>query len=568
MVKRMLQKAALACVCVFWGQICFAQSWVQVEAQPSETRAIERAQDYAQRLQDVNAFRIGSNWHAIAIGPFATEDGARSRLLELRAARAVPSDSFVSDGRNFRDRVYGTGIAVAPTQPSLPTEPLPQLEPGEETVEQARRNERNLDRAERELVQTALKWDGFYNSIIDASFGAGTRRAMAAWQEANGFEPTGILTTLQRRELTGAYQEAVSSLQIAPVVDTEAGIEIDLPTGLVKFGRYEAPFVHYDPSTDDGVRVVLISQSGDESTLTALYDIIQTLEITPLGAETNLGRQSFTIEGQSSKINAHIFARRADDAIKGFALIWPAGDTKRYRLALSAMQASFRTTDAVLPDTAGGGVQDVDLMAGLEIRRADRTRSGFYIDSAGTVLTTLDAVQNCTRITLDGDIDAEVSAEDPSVGLALLRPVQPLSPLSVARLAAAQPRIQSDVAVAGYSYGGLLSAPSITFGTLADLKGLDGDDRVQRLSIMSEPGDAGGPVFDSSGVVLGMLLDREEGARQLPEDVAFAADAPILVEFLAANGVTPSAADPGQTIAPEDLTLLAADLTVLVSCWN
>ena len=207
-------------------------------------------------------------------------------------------------------------------------------------------------------------------------------------------------------------------------------------------------------------------------------------------------------------------------------------------------------------------------MAGLEIRRADRTRSGFYIDSAGTVLTTLDAVQNCTRITLDGDIDAEVSAEDPSVGLALLRPVQPLSPLSVARLAAAQPRIQSDVAVAGYSYGGLLSAPSITFGTLADLKGLDGDDRVQRLSIMSEPGDAGGPVFDSSGVVLGMLLDREEGARQLPEDVAFAADAPILVEFLAANGVTPSAADPGQTIAPEDLTLLAADLTVLVSCWN
>lgn len=568
MVIRMLQKTAIVILCLVWGQLALAQSWVQVEAQPSATSALDRAQAYAERLRDVNAFRIGTNWHAVVIGPFATEDEARLRLLELRAARAVPSDSFVSDGRNFRDRVFGTGIAVASPQATTPTAPLPQLEPGEETPEEARRGERNLDRDDRALLQTALKWEGFYSSVIDAAFGPGTRRAMAAWQEANGYEPTGILTTLQRRELTGAYGEAVASLRLAPVIDEDAGIEIELPTGIVKFARYEAPFVHYDSTTDDGVRVVLISQSGDESTLAALFDIIQTLEITPLGADASIGRQSFTIEGQSSKFNSHIFARRAGDSVKGFALIWPAGDMKRYRLALDAMQSTFRTTDAVLPDTAGGGFQDIDLMAGLDIRRADRTRSGFYIDSSGTVLTTLEAVQQCTRITLDEDTDAEVLAEDAAMGLALLRPVTSLAPLSVARLAAVQPRIQSDIAVAGYSFGGLLSAPSLTFGTLADLKGLDGDDRVQRLSITSEEGDAGGPVFDGSGVVLGMLLDSVEGTRQLPDDVAFAADAPVIVEFLSANGVTPAAADPGEQMAPEDLTLLAADLTVLVSCWN
>lgn len=568
MVTRMLQKAALVILCAIWGQMALAQSWVQVEAQPSARSALERAQDYAERLRDVNAFRIGSNWHAVVIGPFANEDEARLRLQELRAARAVPSDSFVSDGRNFRDRIFGTGIAVASPQPATPTAPLPQLEPGEETPEEARRGERGLNRDDRALLQTALKWEGFYSSVIDASFGPGTRRAMAAWQEANGYEPTGILTTLQRRELTGAYGEAVASLRLAPVIDENAGIEIELPTGLVKFARYEAPFVHYDPVTDDGVRVVLISQSGDESTLAGLFDIIQTLEITPLGADASIGRQSFTIEGQSSKVSTHIFARRAGNSVKGFALIWPAGDMKRYRLALAAMQSTFRTTDAVLPDMAGGGVQDIDLMAGLEIRRADRTRSGFYIDSAGTVLTTQEAVQQCSRITLDGEVDAEVVAEDAAMGLALLRPVQSLAPLSVARLAAAQPRIQSDIAVAGYSYGGLLSAPSVTFGTLADLKGLDGDERVQRLSVTSEESDAGGPVFDGTGVVLGMLLDSVEGARQLPDDVAFAADAPVIVEFLSANGVTPAAADPGEQMAPEDLTLLAADLTVLVSCWN
>ncbi len=567
MVKRVLQKAAALFLGLIWAQMALAQqTWVQVEALPSATRALERAEAYAQRFQDINAFRTGSTWHVIAIGPFNTPDEARLRLLELRAARAIPSDSFVSDGRSFRDRIFGTGIANA--APTTPSEPAPVLEPGEETPAEARRSERTLDRSERELLQTALKFEGFYNSIIDASFGPGTRRAMADWQRANGYEPTGILTTLQRRELIVAYQSVQASLGVAPYVDTRAGIEIDLPLNMVTFDRYESPFVHFEPSGEDTAKVVLISQSGGDATLTALFDIMQTLEIAPLGSDAQLGRQSFTIDGRNGEIISHIFARRAGEAVKGYALIFSADDEKRFRIALSAMQTSFRTTTDVLPDNAGGGEQNIDLMSGLEIRRADKTRSGFYIDSSGSVLTTSDAVRQCSRITLDGDVEAELVAEDPQLGLAMLQPVESLAPLSVARLAAAQPRIQSDIAIAGYSFGGLLSAPSITFGTLADVKGLDGNESVQRLSVSSEPGDAGGPVFDASGVVLGMLLAPSDGARQLPDDVAFAADAPVLVEFLSANGVTPAAADPGDTLAPEDLTLLAADLTVLVSCWN
>lgn len=567
MVVRMLQKAAVLFLGLIWAQLAYAQSWVQVEAQPGAARALERAEAYAQRLPDVNAFRTGTTWHVIAIGPFATPDEARRRLLELRGARAVPSDSFVSDGRTFRDRIFGTGIAAAAPQAD-PADPAPVLEPGEETPAEARRSERNLNRDERALLQTALKSEGFYNSVIDASFGPGTRRAMSDWQQANGYEPTGILTTLQRRELIDGYQSVQASLGIAPLIEETAGIEIELPLNMLRFDRYESPFVHFAPTGDDEVRLVLISQSGGEATLTALYDIMQTLEIAPIGSEAKLGRQSFTIDGANDKIVSHIFARRAGDAVKGYALVWPADDMRRFRMVLSAMQSSFRTTTPVLPDNAGGGVQDIDLLSGLEIRRADRTRSGFYIDSSGTVLTTGEAVEACTRITLDGDVDAEVVAQQAPLGLALLRPVQSLAPLSVARLAAAQPRIQSDIAIAGYSFGGLLTAPSVTFGTLADLKGLDGDERVQRLSVASEPGDAGGPVFDASGIVLGMLLDPTEGARQLPSDVAFAAHAPVLVEFLSANGVTPAAADPGEMMEPEDLTMLAADLTVLVSCWN
>ena len=563
----MLQRFAAVVFCIFLTGLAHAQSWVQVEAQPGAARAIERAEAYADILPDVNAFRTGTTWIAIALGPFATEDDARLRLLELRAQRLIPSDSFVSDGRTFGERVFGTGIAaIVPERPALPA---PVLTPGEETPAEARQNERNLTREDRALVQTALRFEGFYNSVIDAAFGPGTRRAMSDWQAANGYEATGILTTLQRRELIDGYQAVIASLGLAPVVDGTAGIEIELPTAMVAFDRYEAPFAHYEPVTEDGVKVVLISLTGDATTLAAYFDILQMLEAVPTDGPRSLGRESFTIEGRNDRIQSHTYARLAGDAVKGFSLIWPAGDEKRFRMALDAMAASFRTNENILPDAMGSGVQNIDLLSGLEIRRPEKSRSGFYISRDGSVLTTSSAVRQCNRITLDQDVEADIVAELEPLGLALLRPRQTLAPLSVARLAVEEPRLQSDVAVSGYSFGGMLTAPTLTFGTLSDLKDLNGDTQVQRLSITSEPGDAGGPVLAGSGAVVGMLLERgQDDGRQLPEDVAFAADAPVLVEFLSANGVTPAATDIGTTIPPEDLTVLAADLTVLVSCWN
>ncbi|MDJ0637666.1 MAG: trypsin-like peptidase domain-containing protein [Paracoccaceae bacterium] len=565
----MLQKAAAVFLLIVFAGTATAQSWVQVESQPGTRQAIARAEAYARILPNVSAFRTGPRWHAIVLGPFATEGEARRRLQELRAQRLVPNDSYVADGSTFGTRVFsseGTTTALAPTP--VPAAPAPVLEPGEETEAEARRSERNLTREDRALIQMALKFEGFYASVIDAAFGPGTRRAMAEWQEAAGFEPTGVLTTLQRRDLVDGYNAVISSLSIAPVVDEQAGIEIELPTAMVKFDRYDAPFAHYEPNSPDNVKVVLISLEGGTTTLAAFYDIMQTLEAVPTDGERSLGRESFTIEGISDTIRSHTYARRAGDAVKGFSLIWPAGDDKRFNLALEAMRASFRTTDAILPDNAGTGVQDIDLLSGLEIRRPILGQSGFFIDGEGAVLTSSTALGQCQRITLDEETEVDLVAEEPGLGIALLRPKEPLSPLSVARLMTTEPRIQSDIAVSGFSFGGLLSAPTLTFGKLADLKSLDGDDRVARLNLRREPGDTGGPVFDPSGAVIGMLLAGTEGARQLPDEVSFAADAKELAAFLTENGVTPSAMDRGEHIPPEDLTELAGDLTVLVSCWN
>ena len=114
----------------------------------------------------------------------------------------------------------------------------------------------------------------------------------------------------------------------------------------------------------------------------------------------------------------------------------------------------------------------------------------------------------------------------------------------------------------------MLGAPTLTFGQIADIRGLDGDTRVKRLSILSQPGDVGGPVFDESGAVVGMLLPRMDTDGQvLPADVQFSLDAAEIVQALQGKGVTPTTRDPGAPISPVALTKQAADTTVLVSCW-
>jgi peptidoglycan hydrolase-like protein with peptidoglycan-binding domain len=498
-------------------------------------------------------------------------------LLRLRASGRIPRDSFIADGSNFRQQFWPVGAVTLPAPLLLPeaqieetAAPAPLL-PTEESVAEARDGERLLSQAEREEIQRALQWNGVYSGGIDGAIGPGTRTAMAAWQDANRFEPTGVLTTAQRRDLVTSYRDVLNSVGLARVLDAKAGIELDLPMAMVEFERYDPPFVHYRAKGDSGVRVLLISQTGDQATLAGLYDIMQTLEIVPLSGPRELGKSSFTLEGSNAEISSYTYAAQADGRVKGFTILWPAGNDRRRDMAIGAMQASFRpTSDAVLPDVMDGGTtQSRDLLSGLDIRQAERVRSGFYVDGAGSVLTAVEAVEGCGRVTLDDEFEAEVVARNDTLGLALLRPREPLVPIAFARFQPHEPRLDSEIAVSGYSYEGQLGAPTLTYGTLQDVKGLNGEASLTRLALTATTGDAGGPVFDSTGSVMGMLLPPlRTGGRVLPEDVSFAADAVAIVEFLSANGIAAAASDATSGMAPEDLTTSAADMTVEVSCWN
>ena len=549
--------------------------WVQIEAHPTLAEATERARDYSAGLEDVNGFTLDNGWYGIALGPYRRVD-AQTVLNSYQAQGRIPLDAYIAVSADYNAQfwpvgadVLSRGVVVTTLSETAPVQPAATSLLPDETRAQALQSERALSRPEREALQIALQWAGFYRSGIDGAFGRGTRAAMSEWQAFNGFDETGVLTTAQRAELLRQYNAVLEGLGIETVRDRGAGIEMRLPMEALQFDGYDYPFARYTSRSGGAETVLLISQAGDQGTLFGLYEIMQTLEIVPLTGERSRERDRFTLIGENSEIISYTEAALDEGQIKGFTLVWPRGKEEQRTRLLNDMRASFARTEGVLdPGQSSTEGQAIDLVAGLQVRKPKRARSGFFVDSRGTVVTTAEAVESCTRITLDEDTVAQVQRLDAALGIAVLTPEARIAPQAVAAFSGSVPRLTSEIAVAGYSYGGLLGAPTMSFGGLADLRGLSGEADMSRLEVAALEGDAGGPVFDETGGVIGMLLPRASGTRQLPEEVNFAAKAEGIQAVLLAENIAVQSRTESARMAPEDITAQARAMTVLVSCWD
>jgi len=544
--------------------------WVQIEAKPSLLEARDAARRYAKTLPSVGGFTLGNGWYAIALGPYPRDEAERI-LRDYRRTGQIARDSYIARSSAYQRQFWPVGASLndgrvddapVPDAAAESTRPV-------ETLRAARASEARLTREDRFEVQKALTWAGVYDGAIDAAFGRGTRAAMARWQQRNGVEATGLLTTRQREDLLRDYNAVLDGLGLDRVVDRATGIALELPTAAVDFARYAPPFAHFDPVGDLDVRVLLISQSGDRTTLNGLYDVMQTLEIVPETGPRSLEPDGFTLVGEGALEISHTRVWYRDGEIKGFTLIWPVGDEERRNRVLQEMQDSFEWLPGTLDPAEGdASAQRIDLVAGLEVRKPRLTRSGFYVDDGGAVLTTADAVRNCGRITIDELHEADIALIDEPLGVAVLRPETRLAPARVATFQDRTPRLMSDVAVAGYSYGGALGAPTVTFGQVSDLEGLEGEPFMKRLTLAALEGDAGGPVLDQGGLVLGMLLANRMENRSLPDDVSFAATNGALQDVLTRGGIMAQRTSQAGMMTAEALTDRANAMTVLVSCWD
>jgi|DEB0MinimDraft_6_1074348.scaffolds.fasta_scaffold04936_2 S1-C subfamily serine protease len=564
--------------------------WIQIEAQPSLLEAETRARIYAQEFPDTQAHSIGSGWYAITLGPLP-EDEADLRMSQLRARAAIPRDSFLATGANYRQRIYPIGpapaavtaaqtfeaeviqeeatqVSVVETAESAAPEqasPEQSITVPDETLSEARESEGLLSPDEKMDLQRYLQWAGYYNSTIDASFGRGTRRSMAAWQTDNGHEDTGVLTTAQREKLRAQYFAIFAGLGLETHRDLEAGISIDLPKEVVAFDAYAAPLAHFKAQdASSPAQIFLISAAGNRGDLAAIYGVLPTLSIVPMNIEKSLNKDRFVITGAGTSTRAFITASHKGGEIKGFGLIWPNQNEEQFDRLVAHMRKSFETFPGTLDPSLSVAINDSETEFGVAIRKPAFVKSAVFVSDQGHAMTDTSNLENCSALTIGGTYDAEIIARS-ETGAGLLSPKSEFNPISYAKLGDAV-RKGDKTFLSSYPYGGRLGLASVTQATVMETTDLSGNAEKFRLDFLAEPGDLGGAVLDQSGNLTGILVSRDDTGRILPNNVNFAAATDALASMMQSAGLRFRT---GKTNRLDDVALIASAQNILtpIECW-
>ncbi len=564
--------------------------WIQIEAQPSLLEAETRARIYAQEFPDTQAHSIGSGWYAITLGPLP-EDKADLRMSQLRARAAIPRDSFLATGANYRQRIYPIGSTPAAVTPAQTVEaevvqeeatqvsvvetaesaaseqasPEQSIYVPDETLSVARASEGLLSREEKMDLQLYLQWAGYYNSTIDASFGRGTRRSMAAWQTDNGHEDTGVLTTAQREQLRAPDFAIFNGLGLETHRDLEAGISIDLPKEVVAFDAYAAPLAHFkSQDASSPAQIFLISAAGNRGDLAAIYRVLPTLSIVPMNIEKSLNKDRFVITGAGTSTRAFITASHKGGEIKGFGLIWPNQNEEQFDRLVAHMRKSFETFSGTLDPSLSVAINDPETEFGVAIRKPAFVKSAVFVSDQGHAMTDTSNLEQCSSLTISGTYDAEIIARS-ETGAGLLSPKSDFNPISYAKLGNAV-RKGDKTFLSSYPYGGRLGLASVTQATVIETTDLSGNAEKFRLDLLAEPGDFGGAVLDQSGNLTGILVSQDDTGRVLPNNVNFAAATDALTSMMQSAGLRLRT---GKTDRLDDVALIASAQNILtpIECW-
>lgn len=149
--------------------------------------------------------------------------------------------------------------------------------------------------------------------------------------------------------------------------------------------------------------------------------------------------------------------------------------------------------------------------------------SGFAISSDGLIVTNHHVVEGATSITIKGingdfsrSYKAKIVTDDANNDLAILK-IDDLSFTSLGTIPYLINRKSSDVGNSIFVMGYPLRATmgdelKLTNGIISSKSGFQGDVTTYQISAPVQPGNSGGPVFDSNGNLIGIINARHKGA--------------------------------------------------------
>ena len=219
------------------------------------------------------------------------------------------------------------------------------------------------------------------------------------------------------------------------------------------------------------------------------------------------------------------------------------------------------------------------------------TGSGFFVSKMGHVITNAHVVKNCNRVTIGDNANKQVPAEvvnaDKSNDLALLK----LSTLEMASaeskslihklgivvvplaskglLRSEDVRLGEKILVAGYPFGDAFSnSIKVTTGVVSSIRGVGDDSGQFQLDAAVQPGNSGGPIYDSSGNIVGVVISQlnKRTFGSLVENVNFGVKASTVRQFLVSSGLSSKKSERTEEKSTEQLAEIAQNQALMVMC--
>lgn len=206
----------------------------------------------------------------------------------------------------------------------------------------------------------------------------------------------------------------------------------------------------------------------------------------------------------------------------------------------------------------------------ITFEKLDSTGSGFGVGN-NNYITNNHVVNGCSKLKVNSEM-ASIINKDPITDLALLKTNAPAIG-QTARVRSDRIKIGEEIAVAGFPLRGLLSGFNFTKGNVSSLSGVGGDSRVLQITAPVQPGNSGGPLLDSYGNVIGVVVSKlswkvSAVTGDIPQNVNFAINANSLTSFLNSNDVAFQNQPLTKELKLVDIAERAKSFTVLVECWK
>jgi len=202
------------------------------------------------------------------------------------------------------------------------------------------------------------------------------------------------------------------------------------------------------------------------------------------------------------------------------------------------------------------------------------TGTGFFINNAGFAMSNAHVVADCKELRAlvsDEESTASLIVADVQNDLAVIK--LPRRSEAAAQFRPAGTRLGESVVAFGFPYYGELSSRGVlSAGIVSALAGLADDSRNLQISAPVQPGNSGGPLFDSSGNVIGIVSSRLHAIRvakvtgDIPQNVNFAIKANVATSFLDANGISYKTANTQKEMPVTDIGDRGKAISFVIGC--